>query len=106
MSLPPADQPEMPHLPHRPRPQSTSHSSNWVLPRYNLVLLPDAINDLMFIVRSIMQLTRFPVAEATHRMWEAQHKGRSIVFTTYRERAEFYAEQFLEKGLYVTLEPV
>ncbi len=103
MSLLP-DQPDIPHLPRRPRPQPESQPASLSIPRYHLVLLPDAINDLMFIVRSIMQLTRFPVAEATHRMWEARHKGRSVVFTTYRERAEFYAEQFQEKGLNVTLE--
>jgi ATP-dependent Clp protease adapter protein ClpS len=104
MSLPPADQPNVPHLPHRPQPLPPLPPSSWELPRYHLILLPDAINDLMSIVRSIMQLTRFPVAEASHRMWEAQRKGRSVVFTTYRERAELAVELFAEKGLHVTLE--
>ena len=58
----------------------------------------------MFVVRSVMELTRFPRAEATHKMWEAHHGGRSVLLLTYRERAELYVEQFAEKGLTVTIE--
>lgn len=59
----------------------------------------------MFIVRTIMELTRFCRAEATHKMWEAHHLGRSVLLITYKERAELYAEQFSERGLLVTIEP-
>jgi ATP-dependent Clp protease adapter protein ClpS len=75
------------------------------LPRYKVVLHPDGGNDLMFIVRSVMELTRFPRAEATHKMWEAYHTGRSVLLVTYKERAELYVEQFAEKGLTVSIEP-
>jgi ATP-dependent Clp protease adapter protein ClpS len=75
------------------------------LPRVRLVLHRDAGADLMFVVRSVMELTRFPRAEATHKMWEAHHGGRSVLLTTYRERAELFVEQFAEKGLTVTIEP-
>jgi ATP-dependent Clp protease adapter protein ClpS len=60
----------------------------------------------MFVVRCVMELTRFPRAEATHKMWEAHHCGRSVLLTTYLERAELYADQFAERGLRVTVEPV
>jgi ATP-dependent Clp protease adapter protein ClpS len=59
----------------------------------------------MFVVRSVMELTRFPRAEATHKMWEAHHQGRSILLTTYLERAELYVEQFASKGLDTSVEP-
>jgi ATP-dependent Clp protease adapter protein ClpS len=75
------------------------------MPRYKVILLQNAIDDLMFVVRSVMELTRFPRAEATHKMWEAYHCGRSVLLTTYLERAELYVEQFASKGLSVTLEP-
>ena len=75
------------------------------LPRYRLVLVPDRNLDLMFVVRSIMELTRFPRAEATHKMWQAHHQGRSVVLHTYLERAELYVEQFAERGLTLVLEP-
>src|SRR5262249_53760209 len=86
--------------PHPPRPVAARE-----LPRVQVVLHRDADKDLMFVVRSVMELTRFPRAEATHKMWQAQHSGRAVLLTTYRERAELYAEQFADKGLTVTVEP-
>jgi ATP-dependent Clp protease adapter protein ClpS len=59
----------------------------------------------MFVVRTVMELTRFCRAEATHKMWEAHHSGRSVLLVTYRERAELYAEQFANRGLPVAIEP-
>jgi ATP-dependent Clp protease adapter protein ClpS len=69
------------------------------------VLHQDIAADLMFVVRCVMELTRFPRAEATHKMWEAHHSGRSVLFVTYRERAELFAELFADKGLHVSIEP-
>jgi ATP-dependent Clp protease adapter protein ClpS len=69
------------------------------------VLLRDASYDLMHVVRTVMELTRFCRAEATHKMWEAHHNGRSILLTTWLERAELYVEQFAERGLQVAVEP-
>jgi ATP-dependent Clp protease adapter protein ClpS len=75
------------------------------LPRYKVVLLNNAASDMMFVVRTIMELTRLCRAEATHKMWEAHHCGRSRLLVTYRERAELYVEQFASKGLNVIIEP-
>ena len=102
---------DRPELPRRPNPASepiapSSGLRAGPLPRFQLVLLRDAGADLMFVVRSVMELTRFPRAEATHKMWEAHHGGRSVILITYRERGELFVEQFAEKGLTVTIEPV
>jgi ATP-dependent Clp protease adapter protein ClpS len=75
------------------------------LPRFHLVLHHDPQLELMFIVRTVMELTRLCRAEATHKMWEAYHGGRSVLLTTYKERAELYVEQFTDKGLKVSIEP-
>jgi ATP-dependent Clp protease adapter protein ClpS len=75
------------------------------LPRYKVILHRDHLKDLMFVVRSVMELTRFPRAEATHKMWQAHHHGRSVLLTTYLERAELYVEQFADKGLTCSIEP-
>ena len=40
------------------------------LPPFRVVLLNNAAQDMMFIVRTIMELTRLCRAEATHKMWE------------------------------------
>ena len=106
MSQPPADRPQLPRLPgnHPAQPPLNKNGPREV-PRYKVVLHNDAGNDLMFVVRSVMELTRFPRAEATHKMWEAHHSGRSVLLTTYLERAELFVDQFAEKGLTVTVEP-
>jgi ATP-dependent Clp protease adapter protein ClpS len=70
-----------------------------------VVLHHSAIIDLMFIVRTVMELTRLCRAEATHKMWEAHHCGRSVLLTTWKERAELYQEQFAGRGLSVSVEP-
>ena len=101
MSQSHADHPETPRRPVAP----SQGLRPGPLPRHNVILLRDIGSDLMFVVRSVMELTRFPRAEATHKMWEAHHTGRSVLFTTYRERAELYVEQFAEKGLTVAIEP-
>jgi ATP-dependent Clp protease adapter protein ClpS len=75
------------------------------LSRFKVILLRDAINDLMFIVRTVMELTRLCRAEATHKMWEAHHCGRSVLLVTYLERAELYVEQFASRNVATTLEP-
>jgi ATP-dependent Clp protease adapter protein ClpS len=100
-----------PKRPAIPRPQASAGGphpkpSHRDLPRYKVVLLHEAFNDLMFVVRCVMELTRFPRAEATHKMWEAHHSGRSVLLVTYRERAELLVELFAGRGLKVTIEPL
>ena len=75
------------------------------MPRYHVVLHYSASNDLMVIVTTVMELTRLCRVEAMHKMWHAYLWGRALVLTTYRERAELYAEQFASRGLTVTVEP-
>jgi ATP-dependent Clp protease adapter protein ClpS len=59
----------------------------------------------MFIVRTVMDLTRLGQAEALHKMWQAHHSGRSQLLVTFKERAELYVEQFAARGLSVSMEP-
>ncbi|MBL8795882.1 MAG: ATP-dependent Clp protease adaptor ClpS [Planctomycetia bacterium] len=86
------------------RPKTQSQQTGQ-LPRYRLVLHHDPQLELMFIVRTVMELTRLCRAEATHKMWEAYHGGRSVLLATYKERAELYVEQFADRGLTVSIEP-
>jgi ATP-dependent Clp protease adaptor protein ClpS len=107
MSLHPTHRSPVPDGKSRPlgfaRPGTKRRSR--LLPPYKVILLPDARSELMFIVRTVMELTRFCRAEAMHKMWEAHHWGRSLLLTTYKERAELYVEQFASRGLTVTIEP-
>jgi len=76
------------------------------LPPYRVVLLNNDGRDLMFVVRTIMELTRLCRAEATHKMWEAHHNGRAQLLITHKERAELFVAQFADHGLRTIVEPV
>ena len=73
--------------------------------RYRVCLHRTADKELMFVVRTVMDLTQFGTAEAEFRMWEAYHRGRSVVVVTHLERAELYVEQFADRGLSASIEP-
>jgi len=96
----PADQPPSSKNPQR----AAAPARRRELPRCRLVLHHDHSLELMFVVRTVMELTRFCRAEATHKMWEAHHCGQSVLLITYRERAELIAELFAARGLNVTVE--
>jgi ATP-dependent Clp protease adapter protein ClpS len=101
MSMLPPDLPGSPLNPGKAQGQDRPHQ----LPPYRVILKNNAAADMMFIVRTIMELTRFCRAEATHKMWEAHHCGRSLLLITHRERAELFVEQFGARGLTVIIEP-
>ena len=92
--------------PHRrnDRPQTPARFARPVT-RYKVLLHRTTDKELMFVVRAVMELTRFGTAEAEFRMWEAYHRGRSLVLVTHLERAELYVEQFADRGLFATIEP-
>jgi ATP-dependent Clp protease adapter protein ClpS len=101
MSLHQPDRPADPPEPHGP---SQPPEKQRGFPHYKLILHAGGSPDMMSVVRTIMELTHLCQAEATHKMWEAHHYGRSLLLVTYKERAELYAEQFSERGLTVTIE--
>ena len=70
-----------------------------------MVLHKAADKNLMFVARTVMELTRFGSAEAEYRMWEVHHRGRSLVVITHLELAELFVEQFADRGLAATIEP-
>lgn len=72
---------------------------------FKVVLHKTDDKDLMFVARVVMEITRFGSAEAEYRMWEAHHRGRSLVVVTHLERAELFVEQFADRGLAASIEP-
>lgn len=73
---------------------------------YRLVLHRSPGVPLHDVVRAVRRVTRFAEAEAMTRMWDAHHRGRAVVTTTYLERAEFLADLLAEGGIRVSLEAV
>jgi ATP-dependent Clp protease adaptor protein ClpS len=107
MSKHPSKRPPIPPTspPSRPPQQQQQPPRSWQLPPYRLILLGNGSSDLMDIIRAIMDLTRLCRAEATHKMWESHHCGRSLLLQTHKERAELFVEQFAGRGVPVTIEP-
>src|SRR5438105_14253977 len=95
-------------MPHDPDGWAGRFSSSRSVPlaTYNVILHRDVEKSLLFIARTVMELTRFCKEEAMNRTWEAYHHGRAVVVATHLERAELYVEQFAERGLAASVEPV
>jgi ATP-dependent Clp protease adaptor protein ClpS len=106
MSQFPSDRPSFPRFTNGATPADPSQvRRDGSLPRYKVVLHHDPRVELMAVVRTVMELIRFPREEATHKMWQAHHNGRSTILTTYLERAELYVEQFADRGVTTSVEP-
>jgi ATP-dependent Clp protease adapter protein ClpS len=75
------------------------------LPQWKVLLHNDDDNDVPYVVQTIQMLTRLDRQEAKKRTMEAHHEGVSLLLVTHRERAELYHDQFLSRGLTVTIEP-
>lgn len=75
------------------------------LPPWKVLLHNDDVNEVMYVIRTIMELTPLNEQAAVLRTIEAHEEGVSLLLTTHKERAELYQEQFDTKGVTVTIEP-
>lgn len=75
------------------------------LPPFRVLLHNDDVNDMLSVVRALVDLTPMDVRRARDVMLEAHRTGVALVTVTHRERAELYAEQFRSRRLTVTYEP-
>lgn len=75
------------------------------MPPWRVLLHNDDVNEVLYVVESIMQITPLGRTEAVKRMMEAHITGVSMLLITHQERAELYQDQFQSKGLTVTIEP-
>ena len=75
------------------------------MPLWKVLLHNDDKNDILFVVRTVLELTPLNENEAEQRTLEAHKSGVALLLTTHKERAELYQEQFTSKGLTVTIEP-
>lgn len=74
------------------------------LPPFKVLLHNDDHNDMVEVVRTIVELTPLRKEMAVQRMLEAHARGVSLLLTTHKERAELYREQFHAKRLVVSIE--
>lgn len=76
-----------------------------VLPPWKVLLHNDDVNEMGYVVLTIMQLCRINEQDAILRTEEAHKKGLALLTVTHKERAELFKDQFTSKGLTVTIEP-
>ena len=103
--------PFAPPLPKRPRlafadpeveqEEATSTASD--VP-WNVVVHNDPINKTNYVTMVFQKVFGYPKEKAEIHMLEVHHKGRSIVWTGERERAELYVQQLHGFQLLATME--
>lgn len=75
------------------------------LPPFKVLLHNDDVNEMGYVVRTLMELTPLDKGRSTEVTLEADSRGVALVLVTHKERAELYQQQFKSKMLTVTIEP-
>ena len=76
-----------------------------LLPPWKVLLHNDSLNDMVYVIDTIVELTTLNRHAAVTRMLEAHNTGLALLLVTHREHAELLSEQFASKRLTVTIEP-
>jgi ATP-dependent Clp protease adaptor protein ClpS len=71
---------------------------------WNVVVHNDPVNLMSYVALIFRRVLGFSKEKAEKHMLEVHHKGRSIVWTGAREKAELFVEQLHSHLLLATLE--
>ncbi len=71
---------------------------------WNVVVHDDPVNLMGYVTWVFMKIFGYPENRASMLMMEVHTRGRSIVWTGAREKAEFYTQQLQAHQLKTTLE--
>lgn len=71
---------------------------------WNVVVHNDPINLMSYVALVFRKVFGFAREKAEEHMLEVHHKGRSVVWSGSRERAEFYVQQLHTYLLLATIE--
>jgi ATP-dependent Clp protease adaptor protein ClpS len=88
----------------KPRVRPEKQDKPELPPPWRVVLHNDPINLFEKVIVILHRLTPLSLQEAFQRTNEAHTRGRSVVLSTHRERAELYVEQLTSAGLTITME--
>lgn len=75
-----------------------------VIPMWNVVVWDDPVNLMSYVVWVFRSLFGHDETKATELMLDVHHKGRAIVNSAPRERAELDVTRLHHHGLWATLE--
>ena len=71
---------------------------------WNVVVHNDPITLMSYVTMVFQRVFQFSKERATRHMLEVHHKGRSIVWSGTKEKAEFYVQQLHSHMLLSTME--
>lgn len=75
------------------------------LPPYRVLLHNDDVNEMDYVVETVIELARVNLSRAVEIMLTAHKRGVGLICVTHKEKAELIQEQFRSKKLVVTIEP-
>lgn len=73
---------------------------------WQVVVHNDPVNLMTYVTMVFQRVFGYPREKAEQHMLEVHHKGRSILWTGVRERAELYVQQLHGYLLLATLEKI
>ncbi|MDP1661221.1 MAG: ATP-dependent Clp protease adaptor ClpS, partial [Phycisphaerales bacterium] len=74
------------------------------LDQYKVLLHNDDLNEMMFVVQTIVEVVPMAAQQAFSVMAEAHKSGVALVTVTHLELAELYQDRFQSKGITATIE--
>jgi ATP-dependent Clp protease adaptor protein ClpS len=89
-----------------PRIEKETRSKEGVDLPWQVVVHNDPINLMTYVTMVFQRVFGYPRERAERHMLEVHHKGRSILWSGMRERAELYVQQLHGYLLLATLEKV
>ena len=95
---------EGPRTVQRPRVDVEPETDTSVDRLWNVIVWNDPINLMSYVTFVFQKLFGYALEVATRLMLEVHHRGRSIVASVERERAEYYVTRLHQYGLQATLE--
>lgn len=85
-------------------PEQATREGEEVAAPWSVVVHNDPVNLMSYVTLIFRRIFGFSKEQAEHHMLEVHQKGRSIVWSGGREKAEFYVQQLHSHLLLATLE--
>ncbi len=92
-------------MPSVDTPETKSGTQSALGAPWNVVVHNDPVNLMSYVTLVFRRVFGFSREKAETHMLEVHQKGRSIVWTGTREKAELYVQQLHKHLLLATLEP-
>jgi len=81
-------------------------SSNDLSSLWQVLIFDDPVNLMSFVTLIIRRIFGYSEQKATGLMLQVHHKGRAVVWTGDREKAELFVQQLQSYQLLASMEPV